>query len=306
MTKLHYEELFKLYITKQLKKIEEEHKGVITANDKESLHQMRTAMRRLRSALWIFKFFLSKSHVEAMRKSLQGFAQASGKARDLDVETDYLVTLKKKLKTPGLKSGMDTLICFLEAQRHSMQPEIAKALSRVEEEKTLKKIKKAIHRVSKSFNSEFLEQFLAIGQKRIIKRLNNMLGQKCVVYESHNTEELHRLRIACKKLRYTLESFELMYGEPIVKYRDAAHMLQTLLGRIHDFDVWLAALPRFVEKQKADKDIIAAVNYFQEKCIHQRGQAYRRLVRYWEKLETQKIWDVLSAFIHERSQRRSH
>lgn len=59
---------------------------------------------------------------------------------------------------------------------------------------------------------------------------------------SHRVKELHDLRIACKRLRYTLERFKS--AEPLLmEPAGRLEQLQESLGNWHDCDLLLATMP---------------------------------------------------------------
>jgi CHAD domain-containing protein len=56
-------------------------------------------------------------------------------------------------------------------------------------------------------------------------------------------DELHRFRIATKRLRYTLELFRPVYGPNLDRYLQALRGVQTTLGKLsdlHTIDIMLA------------------------------------------------------------------
>lgn len=57
------------------------------------------------------------------------------------------------------------------------------------------------------------------------------------VFDPHNVEDLHDMRIAAKRLRYVLELTAPVFGDGAVKAAKRAKKLQDLLGEIHDCDV---------------------------------------------------------------------
>jgi CHAD domain-containing protein len=55
-------------------------------------------------------------------------------------------------------------------------------------------------------------------------------------------EALHDLRIACKRLRYTVEVFESVLSPDLVDLAQTATRLQNRLGRLHDVDLAIASV----------------------------------------------------------------
>lgn len=60
-----------------------------------------------------------------------------------------------------------------------------------------------------------------------------------IVDREDAVEELHALRIAAKRLRYTLELFRDVYGDPGERLIETVKAMQEELGEVHDHDVRL-------------------------------------------------------------------
>ena len=62
-----------------------------------------------------------------------------------------------------------------------------------------------------------------------------------IVADEREIEALHNLRIAAKRLRYTLELFRAVFGDDGERQIERVKEMQELLGQIHDHDVriWL-------------------------------------------------------------------
>ncbi len=68
----------------------------------------------------------------------------------------------------------------------------------------------------------------------------------------HNPDavyEHHALRIAAKKLRYTLETYAPLYRRGFTKPIARIKKVQDLLGDIHDCDVWIEQMTMAIIKQ---------------------------------------------------------
>ena len=74
--------------------------------------------------------------------------------------------------------------------------------------------------------------------RRIAKqRVADMLQFDAAVRDPANVPELHDLRIAAKRLRYTLEVLAGALGPAAALLEDEARALQDVLGEVHDCDV---------------------------------------------------------------------
>ena len=78
-------------------------------------------------------------------------------------------------------------------------------------------------------------------------------------YVTHpgNVRQLHDMRIACKRLRYLLEIFEIAFTADLGPFIDEVKELQDLLGDIHDRDVQVPMLHDHMERL-AERDAAAA------------------------------------------------
>jgi CHAD domain-containing protein len=78
-------------------------------------------------------------------------------------------------------------------------------------------------------------------------------------YVTHpgNVRQLHDMRIACKRLRYLLEIFEIAFTADLGPFIDQVKELQDLLGDIHDRDVQVPMLHDHLERL-GERDAAAA------------------------------------------------
>ena len=73
-------------------------------------------------------------------------------------------------------------------------------------------------------------------------RLEEMYGWDVYVDDPYNVHELHNMRIAAKRLRYTLEIFEETFPPECASIIQEMTQIQEELGSIHDSDVMVALL----------------------------------------------------------------
>lgn len=73
-------------------------------------------------------------------------------------------------------------------------------------------------------------------------RLEEMYAWDVYVDDPHNVHELHNMRIAAKRLRYTFEIFEETFPQERASIIQEITRIQEELGAIHDSDVMVALL----------------------------------------------------------------
>jgi hypothetical protein len=89
---------------------------------------------------------------------------------------------------------------------------------------------------------------LAANARRILAvRIEEVYSYEGAIGDPGNVTELHDMRIACKRLRYLLEIFDVAFKEDLEPYVDVVKDLQDLLGDIHDCDVQVPMLREHLE-----------------------------------------------------------
>jgi hypothetical protein len=98
--------------------------------------------------------------------------------------------------------------------------------------------------------------------RRIAKqRVADLLQFDKAVRDPANVRELHDLRIAAKRLRYTLEVLGGVLGPAAAVVENEARALQDVLGEIHDCDVLAPRLRReLVQLTATDALAVAALS----------------------------------------------
>ena len=102
------------------------------------------------------------------------------------------------------------------------------------------------------------------------------------------------MRIYAKKLRYTMEVFAPLYKNKLAKEIETITAFQDVLGEMHDCDVWVDYIPKFIDKAKTkikskgnkkedtakfEKALFNFLAYIKE----QRKGHYDQFVRLWNK-----------------------
>ncbi len=192
------------------------------------LHKARVALRRLRSALSIFRPMLADERFDHLRGELRWLAAELGEARNLDV------LLARAGKTPH--AGI------LRAARERSYDAVAAALSSARSMQLMLALaewvatgpwltdparEKLRRRSAESYAGELLDRY-----RRRIKRQSKHLARI-------DDEARHQLRIEAKKLRYSAEFFAALYGKKRAARRRktflaALEALQSHLGDLND------------------------------------------------------------------------
>jgi CHAD domain-containing protein len=112
------------------------------------------------------------------------------------------------------------------------------------------------------------------------------------------------MRIAAKHLRYILQACTPFYLDAVQEPAHTARTLQTLLGDIHDCDVWAHDLPQFLEEESQRTlgyfghlepfaPLVPGIVALQHNRQHYRMQRYQEFVTFWHQVQEQGIWERL-------------
>jgi hypothetical protein len=94
--------------------------------------------------------------------------------------------------------------------------------------------------VSKRFDVEGLDPKASLGEnaRAILKaRIAEYYHYTPIVHDEQSGVLLHELRIAAKRLRYTLEMFRNVFGDEGARQIERVKAIQEVLGELHDCDV---------------------------------------------------------------------
>lgn len=204
----------------------------------EALHQVRVALRQLRSAFTIFREVAVDDQFEHFRGELRWLARQLNEARDLD-------TLIARMKEPH--------VALLSARKHAYA-HAAKALGSAR-----------AHRLTHDLvdwlaNGAWLEvrnpsDLTAAGfASASLDRLRHKLAKRGRHLRTLDDDELHEVRIAGKKLRYAAEFFSGLFPDDKARRREARftkamRALQDELGELQDARV----APEVLERLQVDR-----------------------------------------------------
>lgn len=226
--------------------IEANYAGVLADIDSEFLHDFRVAIRRTRSFLSQFKQAFHGEEIQFLQNELKWLGSLTGPVRDLDV---YLLDKPKYMSMlpAELQSGLEEFFIDLGKMRFRRLEEMREGLmserysSLMSEWKVFLKNLGKDQKEGQAADGDQLCRPLAI--KKIRKRFDKILKDGRKLSYQNPDEDLHRLRIQGKKLRYLLEFFSSLFVEEEIDYF-CKHLkkLQNNLGDFNDTSVQLEML----------------------------------------------------------------
>lgn len=260
------------------------------AAEMEALHQLRVNIRRLRSMLAFFKILFSEKQVKAWTKHLDRVSRATSAARDLDVYIAYLEQYKGKLPTAREKKPITAVLARTKDLRVEIQPRILKALAAFEDSGTLQSLSKAMAHASMKSRKESVYK---IARKGLFKRVKKLLAYEPIVCQPDRIEDLHQMRIAAKHLRYSLEGLETICEPQVRVFIDRIVVFHSLLGAIHDFDVWAGHVTEWLKNPDLAVEEKQALETLREHLQAERRAAYERFKDTWTTEQEGRLFEDL-------------
>ena len=221
--------------------------AVLDGTDPEGIHQMRVGLRRLRSAMSIFRAVLPALEPEQLKAEARWLADALGPARDLDVFLGELLPPVERYRGP--QAGQAELRACAERHRAEAYDRARAAVRDPRYTGFLLRLGAwiesrgwrqaapdltALGAPVQDFAAELLQR-----RRRKARKLGKRLPERSVA-------ERHELRIACKKLRYACEFFQSVYEtKTTARYIGRLASLQDDLGHLNDVAVAEELVRRF-------------------------------------------------------------
>jgi CHAD domain-containing protein len=270
----------------QLDRLLEREAGVRAGDDPEHVHRMRVATRRLRAAARIFRPALAERGLGEMldraRDDLRALAAALGAVRDQDVLIAGLSA--DAAARPADAAAIERLIGDHLAARQGVHEALVATLDGG-----------ALGFLDGPFRAMLAEPAARGGppRERVRRRAPDLVADRLRQLRRRGRrlhvatgEQLHRLRIAAKRLRYTAEPFEPAFP-PLAETIALATELQDVLGAVHDDEIAIAALLRDLERVAEDPrrpgDGAAIARSIAERHAR-RDQLIERLQILWRRL----------------------
>lgn len=254
----------------------------------EAVHQMRVAIRRLRSALSAFREFLATAETAAVQDELRWLLQQLGPARDSDVFLDEILDgVDEPLRS-------DPAVAALRARfvgrRDEHYRDAVAALTSPRFTAAVLSLGGWIEGGDWLDGGPALHEPVEAIAGRLLSACDAKIGNRRKL-AAMTPEKRHRLRIRVKKMRYVAEFFAPLYAEKKARRTLAAlSELQDRLGRLNDIAVGRATLATHLPAGDAAlhwaAGLVAGWHAARTRRLlakaDKRLAAYRALPRFWE------------------------
>lgn len=303
-----YQLLAARYVRKQTRQLIGQLDGVREADDIEFVHQARVASRRLRAALRIFRNCFAGKKVKRWCKQIRRLTEGLGPARDKDVQIEFVSSVLSGLEDEAHRPGIARLLLRLQQSRRAIQSQAIKAVDRLEKSgvagQMLAAAKRMLSELKKRDLSVRSPFAVSQAEEHVLNRLGQLMEYEDCLGDPQDHRQHHAMRIVAKRLRYTMEICSPVYEGRLDEFIRAVKSVQSLLGDIHDCDVWVENLAAFVEEERERtltyyghgrpfRRLEVGLEYLrQERQVH-RNEVFRQLVEHWQALNQAALWERL-------------
>ena len=304
-----------------LEAFEKEIEGVKASEDIEYIHRMRVASRRLRAALPLFRRCFPQKQYARWMHEIAGITRALGVARDMDVQIAFLLRFRKKRSAsvgvrnhagPGTANPMELAIAYLlkelRRKRRELQVRVLSSIEALQKSGVIDEMRTTCFSQIAAGRLTPVQSIAygvpTVAAHRIGSRLEAMRSYEPWVTHPDAVAEHHAMRIAAKKLRYTMEVYGPVYRLGLKKPYARVKKVQEILGDLHDCDVWIDHVTRLLLRERSrmrsekkenrpDTATLASMRIFLHNRERERILVHRHFVRYWQTLTRIKIWNDL-------------
>jgi CHAD domain-containing protein len=211
-------------------------------DDVEYVHQLRVSCRRAAAALRAFESFAGKRS-RNLKGWLKRLREAAGPARDADVliarlhnELDAANPLAQQLVDTVIQSRKESQAALEKIDRKAAGGALQRAADR------------CIERIATSDRKHARRTFAEFARRAVREAARDVEG---VDVATASMDDLHQLRIAAKRLRYSIEIFHSAASSALrLEVYPQVEELQERLGALNDrassqarWQAWLAELP---------------------------------------------------------------
>lgn len=222
--------------------------AAVSEDEPEYVHQMRVALRRLRSLVKLFAPALPDEFVQTWAALLRDTASEMGDARDFDVFLEEVLdpVTPAPMLSETLTSGLRERVI---AERARARAEARDRLTHSDQGLRMLRFARALHAMQSNAldASADLTAFALLQMDGLKKRAR----KRFALAQGPNPDHIHELRVALKQLRYGSEFFLPLFDADAMKpFMAFMRRAQEQLGYLNDVEIargrmlgWLEASP---------------------------------------------------------------
>jgi CHAD domain-containing protein len=264
--------------------------------DPDAVHQIRVYCRRTQSAVDVLAEVLSGKQVAKILRTLPKLRRAAGKVRDWDVLADELRNIRDQALSSE-RAGIDFLLEQYRRQRAEGVGRLARRIHKIERKKRFWDWARK-HFSSPPSSSAVAESIPpaeteegslgGLAKEKIASELA-IFERAVASYSDQDTEQLHLLRLAVKRLRYVLEVFAGCFDQRFREhiYQPVARWQEWLgsMNDSHEFALRLDDWAREVRDDELARSLIA----LRDRYTRRLEEAARQFRENWSQAELDEV-----------------
>ncbi len=225
------------FLSRQLRALDEALAAVIPrvmeAADDEAIHDLRVAIRRVRTMLKLVRPVYGRFHADSVRRAFTNVQRATGELRDEEVLEETLDEARVDFESfRGWRS-----------RRRARERRLRRAVLARLEKGELQRARAMLRALLTLPVNPNRDRDLGKFARKCVERAQRGVEALRDV-STDDAEGLHELRIAYKELRYTAELLEGALPADLRALAQPAARFQKRLGELHDVDVATVAARR--------------------------------------------------------------
>ncbi len=231
----------------------ENEQGVIDDLDTEFLHDYRVSLRRVRSLISLFKGVWDEATEQQLKQRFSALMRITNRLRDLDVylldQASYYTMLPE-----SMHPGVDDIFASFQRERTQQCRQLSAHLRSAAYKQEIAALQQLFEGDDDSMaaGDRADDNVLDYGCHLIARRYKKVCRTASKIHDDTPDEEVHQLRLQCKKLRYLLDFFSPLLEQKQVRLLiKSLKSLQDNLGRFNDYSSQQLALQAFLDEQLA-------------------------------------------------------
>lgn len=235
--------------------------GIIEkGDDTEYLHDYRVCLRKVRSLISLLKEVYPESQQAELKQRLGDVARRTNELRDLDVylleQENYSQMIPVQLRD-GLPQMFEDFAKRHKTAKRNVNRWLASKAYQAEMTALIEFFASADMLVTTPESEMPIYQLVT---KKLKKRYRKICKLGLAITPETPDEEVHELRIECKKFRYLLEFFGALYDKKQIKLLvKRLKQLQDNLGKFNDYSVQQESLAAYLAEHANNSELSKSI-----------------------------------------------